>query len=75
MLAIAERPIAAVWLNRRATAHGQLAKMVHAWAGDFRDWAAIQRWEREIEAALRSGNVTANTGAPVMGTPPAASGC
>jgi menaquinone-dependent protoporphyrinogen oxidase len=34
-----------------------IARVVHAPAGDFRDWAAIRAWARAIGAALGAGGV------------------
>jgi menaquinone-dependent protoporphyrinogen oxidase len=37
-------------------------KIVHAPAGDFRDWAVIRAWGREVAAELRSASAVVNAG-------------
>lgn len=39
-----------------------IAKVVHAPAGDFRDWEAIRAWAREIGAALPGAEAASGTG-------------
>lgn len=48
----------------------QLAKIVHAPAGDFRDWDAVRGWARDIGVELLSG--VATTGAAAHETGPRA---